>query len=97
MDEWEMIGAMRFFLRMHGKFFSDKYLYEFRDVKRQYGEERSIALGTIPLLIQQEVVIIVFFTLRLNRIRIISAQKANKKERSVYEENREAFIRLRTA
>ena len=50
------------------------------DDREDYGEERWIALGRAGL----EVYRVVFTWRSENRIRIISAQKANKEERETY-------------
>ena len=50
------------------------------DDRQDYGEERWIALGRVGL----EVYRVVFTWRSENRIRIISAQKANEEEREIY-------------
>jgi len=50
-----------------------------RDDRRRYPEERWIALGCLKTI---EVVVI--FRLRNERTRIISARRANRRERQVY-------------
>lgn len=52
------------------------------DKRHDYGEERRISIGAIGDII----VIVVVHTNRSGKIRIISARRANKKERSSYHE-----------
>lgn len=52
-----------------------------RDERRDYGEERWIALGAASGL-----VIAVVYTPRSNRIRVVSARKANRREKKTYRE-----------
>lgn len=51
------------------------------DNRFDYGEKRWNALGVLT-----DIVIVLAYTLRNGRIRIISARKANKKERNSYYE-----------
>jgi uncharacterized protein len=51
------------------------------DKRLDYGEKRWIAIGKM-----REVVVIVVYTIRTNVVRIISARKANRKEREVFYE-----------
>lgn len=51
------------------------------DKRQDYGERRWITLGKL-----NDTAVVVVFTVRKNVIRIISARKANKNERSVYYE-----------
>lgn len=62
--------------------FVDKNVGIERDIKHQEIEDRYIAIG----MTLNEKVLFVVFTIRRNMIRIISARKASKKERRVYEE-----------
>jgi uncharacterized DUF497 family protein len=70
----------------HGIDFEDaKHIFEQpilvrRDDRRNYGEERFIATGAM-----KDVVVIMTFTLREQRMRIISARKGNKHERQIYQ------------
>lgn len=57
------------------------------DRRENYGEERKIIIGEIENI----VVIVVVHTDRDGKIRIISARRANKKERSKYYEYLENF------
>jgi uncharacterized DUF497 family protein len=52
------------------------------DNKKYYGEERKISIGEIENII----FIVVVHTCRDEKIRIISARRANKKERDKYYE-----------
>ncbi len=49
------------------------------DDQKEYGETRFLALGTLG-----EFILLVVYTMRRGNVRIISARRANKKERSVY-------------
>jgi uncharacterized DUF497 family protein len=51
------------------------------DSRKNYGEQRFIALGQV-----QDIIFVIVFTIRKNRTRIISARKANKTEREMYYE-----------
>ena len=53
-----------------------------QDDRRDYGEERFISFGRIG----KSIVVAVVHTRRLGRIRLISARKANRKERRAYYE-----------
>ena len=55
----------------------------FRDERQDYGEERWTTFGQI-----EGRLFAVSYTLRGNAIRIISARKANKRERRRYDGNR---------
>jgi hypothetical protein len=61
--------------------FDGPYL-SFEDDRFDYGERREIALG----LLEGIAVIVVVYTERAERIRIISARPANHKERRFYYE-----------
>ncbi len=50
-----------------------------RDDRREYDEERWIALGDLD-----GGVIVAVYTRRGSRLRIISARKANRRERTIY-------------
>lgn len=54
-----------------------------RDDRRDYGEERWIALGRI-----EDVTIVVVYTMRGDAVRIISARKANRHEKKIYDDAR---------
>lgn len=51
------------------------------DDRQDYGETRWIALGVVD-----GIEVVVSFTKRQDRIRIISARRANRKERIIYSE-----------
>lgn len=51
------------------------------DNRKDYGENRLIATG-----VMNDIVVVMTFTLREERIRIISARKANKHERKIYQD-----------
>ena len=63
--------------------FLDEDLKVVQDVKHVQGEARFIALGKTS----SGKILFTVFTMRKNKIRIISARIANKKERSHYEKN----------
>jgi len=52
------------------------------DAKRDYGEKRWIAIGQL-----MNFCIVIIYTIRDKKIRLISARKANIKEREIYYEN----------
>ena len=52
------------------------------DNKMEYGEERWIGIGLLRTII----VVIVYTELKKDKIRLISARKATKRERKYYEE-----------
>lgn len=62
--------------------FLDKDIVLLEDIKHSTKEERFVAIGKIT----KRDILFVAFTYRKNKIRIISARKANKKERRLYEE-----------
>ena len=51
------------------------------DTRKNYGERRWISIGRL-----KDITVVVVFTVRINTIRIISARKANLKERKKYYE-----------
>jgi len=61
--------------------FLDKELKIVRDVRHSQKEARYIALGKTF----EKKTLFIVFVIRKNKIRIISARKANKKERRKYE------------
>jgi len=61
--------------------FTDEKVLLVEDVHHSQKEKRCIAIGKI----EEGVVLFCAFTIRSNKIRIISVRKANKKERSAYE------------
>lgn len=50
-----------------------------KDEREDYGEDRFIGIGKI-----MSVEIVIVWTIRGDKIRIISARQANKKERKIY-------------
>lgn len=60
------------------KVFENEMLIK-KDLRQDYGEDRLIGLGILL-----DLVIVVVWTLRNNKIRIISARQANKNEREIY-------------
>jgi uncharacterized DUF497 family protein len=50
------------------------------DSRKNYGEERWIGLGRL-----EELIIIIVYTHRAEKIRIISIRRANRNERKIYE------------
>lgn len=61
--------------------FTDEHVVIVPDIAHSIGEERLIAIGKS----NEQQVLFVIFTKRRGVIRIISARRANKKERSIYE------------
>ena len=51
------------------------------DDRKDYGENRLIATGAMS-----DIVVVMTFTLREERVRIISVRKANKHERKIYQD-----------
>ena len=64
-----------------GRIFLDPHRLDDEDSRRNYNEERRIALGTIG-----ERVFVVVYTPREKMIRLISARKANEREQRQYDE-----------
>lgn len=62
--------------------FSNESLKIFEDIKHLHKEQRFVAYGVTNLSRKLTIV----FTLRKQRIRVISARDQNKKERKTYEE-----------
>lgn len=62
--------------------FLDENVLFIEDVKHSQKEERFIAIGKTT----QNTLLFAVFTIRNNKIRIISVRKANQKERRKYEE-----------
>jgi len=59
--------------------FLDDGRLDFEDTRRDYQEERRVAIGEID-----EQLFVIVYTLREKTIRIISARKANGRERRQY-------------
>jgi len=53
-----------------------------KDKRKDYGEKRWLAMGLL-----KDFCIVIIYTIRDKSIRLISARKANKKEREIYYEN----------
>ena len=83
-DEWntnkneEKHGVSRF--EAESVFF-DANIVIFEDLKHSQIEKRYIAFGTS----HENRILMIGFTVRRNKIRIITARPASKKEKSVYE------------
>ena len=73
-------------IRKHGIDFEtarrifDGPILTWRDRRKDYGEERHLAIGCVD----HEAVIVVVWTNRAGRIRLISARPASRKERQAY-------------
>ena len=84
--EWDAAKAEEN-LRKHGvdfpaatHVFHDLYRLEEEDTRLPYGETRIAVIGMVG-----EQVLVVIYTPRGERIRIISARKANRRERRAYD------------
>lgn len=64
--------------------FIDQHCLTFEDSRHDYGEQRLISIGKIRAYPMP--IVVVVHTNRKGRKRIISARKANKKERRAYEQ-----------
>ena len=62
--------------------FTDEDVQEEKDIKHQEKEKRYIAIGKNAT----DKILFIVFTMRKNKIRVISARIANQKERRLYEE-----------
>jgi len=67
--------------------FSDPNRIDKVDDRKNYGEVRIITIGAIEAGEILETVVVVVSTDRKGNIRIISARRANKKEKSYYYDN----------
>src|SRR3989344_6608654 len=63
------------------KIYLDDNLQVEQDVQHQEVEERFVAIGKI----QENKVLFVVFTIRKDKVRVISARIADKKERRIYD------------
>ncbi len=63
--------------------FLDDDMITKEDTRKDYGETRYIGIGKVV-----EKIIIVVYTMRKTIIRLISARKANKKEKQIYYERK---------
>lgn len=64
--------------------FADPSIQTFEDTRCNYGETRFVSIGQITLATQEKKVIIV--VIHTQSIRLISARKANERERKRYEQ-----------
>ncbi|GCL46583.1 MULTISPECIES: BrnT family toxin [Microcystis] len=64
--------------------FADPSILTFEDTRCNYGETRFVSIGQITLATQEKKVIIV--VIHTQSIRLISARKANERERKRYEQ-----------
>lgn len=67
----------------HAREIFEHKVVSFKDVRNEYGEDRFITIG----ILEPKIMVVVVHTYRKNVVRIISARKANKKEKKIYEEN----------
>jgi uncharacterized DUF497 family protein len=66
--------------------FDDPNILNYEDTRFNYGETRFVSIGQIILVTQEKtVIIVVIHTQRNQTIRLISARKANERERKCYE------------
>jgi uncharacterized DUF497 family protein len=66
--------------------FSDSFAIINEDKRFEYGETRFVIIGKIYLdMINKHIISTVVCTKREDKIRIISARKASRKERKLYE------------
>ena len=67
--------------------FDDPDILTFEDARFEYGEARLISIGQTLLVTQEKmVIVVVVHTQRGQLIRLISARKANERERKLYEQ-----------
>lgn len=84
--EWDE-AKRRANYRKHGLDFRDaekvfqEVVITAEDRRQDYGEKRYISLGRL-----EDIVVVVVYTERSERIRLISMRRANQKERRAYEE-----------
>lgn len=85
--EWDKGNIDKSF-RKHGvspeqseEVFTDEYVVIVPDIVHSIKEDRLIAIGKS----NEQRILFIIFTKRKGVIRIISARRANKKERSIYE------------
>ncbi len=66
--------------------FDDPNILNYEDTRFNYGETRFVSIGQIILVTQEKtVIIVVIHTQRNQTIRLISARKANERERKRHE------------
>ena len=69
--------------------FNDPCLVSLMDERFEYGEVREVSIGQMPLVTQrQTLIIVVVHTERDGITRLISAIKATKQERRLYEQGK---------
>jgi uncharacterized DUF497 family protein len=67
--------------------FKDPNVLTYEDARFNYQEIREISVGQLLLTTQQKIIIaVVVHTDRDGRVRLISARKASKRERKIYEQ-----------
>jgi uncharacterized DUF497 family protein len=67
--------------------FADPSIQTFEDTRCNYGETRFVSIGQITLATQEKkAIIVVIHTQRSQSILLISARKANERERKRYEQ-----------
>ena len=68
--------------------FEDANRIEYPDERKDYGENRMIIIGKITKgIFSSEIILCAVYTDRNGKTRIISARKANKKEKKLYHDN----------
>ena len=69
--------------------FNDPCLVSLMDDRFEYGEVREVSIGQMPLVTQrQTLIVVVVHTERDGVTRLISARKATKQERRLYEQGK---------
>ncbi len=69
--------------------FEDSYVLTFEDNQFENGEVREVSIGQIPLVTQRTTIIVVVVHTGRDEInRLISALKAPKQERKMYEQEK---------
>jgi uncharacterized DUF497 family protein len=63
------------------------YFMERLDTRRDYGEDRWVALGMI-----RDIVVVLVYTERDDKLRPISLRRATAQERSIYEQTRQKYV-----
>lgn len=67
--------------------FEDLNILTYEDARFNYREIREISIGQLLLTTQQKIIIaVVVHTDRDGKVRLISARKASKRERKIYEQ-----------
>ncbi len=67
--------------------FKDPNILTYEDTRFNYKEIREISVGQLILMTQQKIIIVVIIhTDRDGKVRLISARKASKRERKLYEQ-----------